>query len=247
MDDPAEKPYRHHSLDWLRVLVILNLIPFHAAWLMAFVKGFSHIPQDTFGVSLFKYYIFFTRQWHMALLFFISGAAACMALSFRSPGQYVKERLRRLLIPFVFFMLFLHPLWVFYWPTIKAEKSIAMYFLKFWPYVITHIKAFGWMHMWFVVYLLICSFVSLPIFICMTKTKGRSLVKKCADLIQVKWLLFLPGIALSVIWLPLSVKWPYEFGGRTLITDWTYFSFNLTVFILGFITYRSKAADNKNK
>lgn len=48
MDDPAEKPHRHHNLDWLRVLIILNLIPFHAAWLVAFVKGFSHVPQDAF-------------------------------------------------------------------------------------------------------------------------------------------------------------------------------------------------------
>ncbi len=236
MDNPVSKPHRHYNLDWLRVLVILNLIPFHAAWLVAFVGGSSYIPQDTFVVSLFKHYIYFTRQWHMALLFFISGAAACMALNFRSPGQYVKERLRRLFIPFVFFMLFLQPLWAYYWPTTPVQKSIAVYFFKFWPWIITHIFVYGWNHMWFVLYLMVCSLFSLPLFLYIINPAGRLLVKKCADLIQAQWLLFLPGILLTIIWLPLSVKWPYEFGGRTLITDWTYFSFNLIVFILGFIT-----------
>ena len=32
---PQTSPHRRHELDWLRGLVILNLIPFHAAWLIA--------------------------------------------------------------------------------------------------------------------------------------------------------------------------------------------------------------------
>jgi hypothetical protein len=41
MDDPTGPPLRRYELDWLRVLVILSLIPFHAAWTMTFVPGFS--------------------------------------------------------------------------------------------------------------------------------------------------------------------------------------------------------------
>ena len=35
------KPSRRYEFDWLRVLIILNLIPFHATWLMAFVLGMA--------------------------------------------------------------------------------------------------------------------------------------------------------------------------------------------------------------
>jgi len=47
--DTSAKPARRYELDWLRVLVILNLIPFHAAWIMMFVLDFSKIPQDSIG------------------------------------------------------------------------------------------------------------------------------------------------------------------------------------------------------
>ena len=37
VEDTLTRPARRYELDWLRVLVIINLIPFHAAWMMTSV------------------------------------------------------------------------------------------------------------------------------------------------------------------------------------------------------------------
>ena len=39
MDNPTTTiPERMYELDWLRVIVTINLIPFHAAWMMTSVS-----------------------------------------------------------------------------------------------------------------------------------------------------------------------------------------------------------------
>ena len=69
MGETVAKPLHQYNLDWLRVFVILNLIPFHVAWLMTFVKGFSHVPQDTSIAMGLKIYVVFMGNWIMPLLF----------------------------------------------------------------------------------------------------------------------------------------------------------------------------------
>ena len=89
---------RRYDLDWLRVLVILNLIPWHAAWLIAFAAGFSHVSRESPGVTILRYYTGFFLRWQIPLLFFIAGASACISLNYRSPGAFVRERARRLFV-----------------------------------------------------------------------------------------------------------------------------------------------------
>jgi hypothetical protein len=38
---------RLYELDWLRVIVTIDLIPFHAAWMMTSVNGFSFVEKGT--------------------------------------------------------------------------------------------------------------------------------------------------------------------------------------------------------
>ena len=59
------KPVRRYDLDWLRVLVILNLVPWHAAWLMAFVTGFSDSTREGFGITILRYYTGFSLRWQV--------------------------------------------------------------------------------------------------------------------------------------------------------------------------------------
>ena len=63
-------PQRRHDLDGLRTLIILNLVPFHAAWMMVTVEEFSRIPRTAFSATLLTWYISFAGEWHMPLLFF---------------------------------------------------------------------------------------------------------------------------------------------------------------------------------
>jgi hypothetical protein len=86
----AAKPGRRYDIDWLRVLAVLLLFPFHTArifdtWLPFYVKNAA-------ASDALTYFIFYLNPWHMPLLFLLAGASTWFALGFRSAGQYTKER-----------------------------------------------------------------------------------------------------------------------------------------------------------
>ncbi|MFC1508717.1 acyltransferase family protein [Candidatus Omnitrophota bacterium] len=233
------KPQRLYNLDWLRVLVIINMIPFHTAWIMTFVEGFFKVPQDGFIAQTMRLYVAFFTCWHMPLLFFISGVGTGLALNFRSTGEYVRERIKRLLVPLLFFMVFCFPVLAYYWPAIVLEKSITHFFFYFWPEIIKSIHYSdvtggpGWAHLWFVAYLCIFSFIMLPIFLYLRKKRSRDIIAHFAVFFSRKGMIYLPGFLFVAIHALLSVKFPL--CQNNLYTDWAYFSYNLTAFLLGYI------------
>ena len=91
---------RLYHLDWLRVFVILSLIPFHAAltylrygvvYIKAPIMGFKALPFLFFTVPLSDFF--------MSLLFFIAGVAVYFSLQKRSGRSFLGERAHRLLLP----------------------------------------------------------------------------------------------------------------------------------------------------
>ena len=101
------KPQRRYDIDWLRVLAVLLLFPFHTARIFD-TFGTWYVKNDTLSEAL-TYFIFYVHPWHMPLLFLLAGASTWFALSYRSAGQYTKERFIRLLIPFIFGLLVIVP------------------------------------------------------------------------------------------------------------------------------------------
>ena len=47
-------------------------------------------------------FILLTFSWYMPLLFFLAGASTYFALKRRSEFEYIKERTKKLLLPFIF-------------------------------------------------------------------------------------------------------------------------------------------------
>lgn len=235
---------RHYEYDWLKSIVILNLIPLHAALFVVAARGFSHINQGSALKYILVYYVGFISPLHMFLLFLISGISTCISLRFRSAISYMVERVKRLLIPLLFFMLFLYAPLSYYWPNTSTEKSVSFYFLRFWPNVLKTLyyneKTGGprWAHLWFVAYLFIFSMIMLPIFIYFRKEKGRELVSRLAEFSNRRAAIFIMGVPLFIIFAVLSVKWP--FYKVNLYSDWAYFCYNLTAFIYGYIIFLDK-------
>lgn len=96
----TNKPERRYDLDWLRVLAVLLLLYFHTAAIFYVGElGEFYIKNDQSSHAM-SCFIAFIHQWHMPLLFLLSGAGTWFALSFRSAGEYVQERFKRLFIPF---------------------------------------------------------------------------------------------------------------------------------------------------
>jgi len=233
---------RRYDLDWLRVLVIINMVPWHAAWLIAFAAGFSHVPRDDFGVTVLRYYTGFSLRWQIPLLFFIAGASACMSLSTRSAGAFVRERARRLFVPLMFFMLVCYPVLLYFWPDVCEHKSLSDYLVRFWPHCLATIHRSrmpgripmpGWAHLWFVAYLLVFSLISLPLFICLRMQGESGMAGKYVSFFTKRGTILLLAVPLIAINIILAPKWPM--AQLNLYNDWTYFCYDLTVFLYGYI------------
>jgi len=236
------KSARRYDLDWLRVLVILNLVPWHAAWLMAYVTGSSDSTREGLGVTILRYYTGFSLRWQIPLLFFIAGASACLSLSHRSPGAFVRERARRLFVPLMFFMLVCYPVLLYFWPGVCDNKSLPDYIVRFWPHCLAtihhsrmpgRIPMPGWAHLWFVAYLLIFSLISLPLLICLRRQGESGLAGKYVGFLSRKGMLLFLAVPLIAINIALAPKWPM--AQLNLYDDWTYFCYDLTVFIYGYV------------
>jgi peptidoglycan/LPS O-acetylase OafA/YrhL len=240
--ESTDKSGRRYDLDWIRVLVILNLVPWHAAWLIAFVRGFSDSTREGFGITILRYYTGFSLRWQIPLLFFIAGASACLSLSHRSPGAFVRERARRLFVPLMFFMLVCYPALLYFWPGVWDNKSLSDYLVRFWPHCLATIHRSrmpgripmpGWAHLWFVAYLLIFSLISLPLFICLIRQGESGIAGKYVSFFTNRGAILLLAVPLMAINMILSPKWPM--AQLNLYDDWTYFCYDLTVFIYGYV------------
>ncbi len=166
---------RQHNIDWLRILAVLLLIPFHTARLFD-IWEINYVKNAELSDAL-SYLIIFIGQWHMPLLFLVAGAATWFALGHRSAGGYARERFLRLFIPLVFGVLALVPPQA-YLARFQVPRYSASY-LQFLPDYFTirgdltgYTGLFTPAHLWFILYLFVFSLVALPLFLFL-KRDGR--------------------------------------------------------------------------
>lgn len=227
------KEERKYYLDWLRVIVVLLLIPHHAA------LTFSHIGNGyvyTKEVVDSLYYIIqsdFLNLWFMKLLFFISGMSAYLALKKRSPSEFLKERFTKLFIPAAFVTLLLGPLTV--WIVAYSGNHFSDSFPMFYPVYFRSIaKYLGWAHMWFCVYLFVFSIISLPLF---TFLKKRPKTMKLTHMVlETKHNFLIPMLLIIIFEVLLRPLYP---GLQILINDWANFTVYLSFFLFGYIMGQS--------
>ncbi len=222
-------PPRSLDLDWLLLLAVLLLVPFHSA--AVFYEGelgrfYVADAQSSAGLSVF---IQFVHQWHMPLFFFLAGAASWYSLQTRSAVDYLRQRLRRLLVPLLIGIPVLVPPQV-YIQELQAGRANGS-FLQFYPSFFDGIRPAGhfeWAHLWFLAYLLVISIACLPVMVRLSReTSGRDGVRP------------LPATyglgALIVLAVPLMLSEallrPHWVGFQNLYDDWA----NLVLYLLYFV------------
>ncbi|UCF06071.1 MAG: acyltransferase [bacterium] len=236
-------PDRLYELDWIRVLVTIDLIPFHVAWMITSIEGFSFVERGTVAWYILNCYVRFVSPLHMFLLFLVAGTSTFMALRYRVAKQYVGERIQRLLIPLLMFMIFLFPVLGYFWPPAIFLGAIN-YWTQFWPGCLkttfySHVTGGpNWAHMWFVAYLFIYSLILLPVLIRIRAGKSPLIEYVTRFLTNRRGAIFLIGIPLTLTFALLSPIWP--FFRNNLYSDWGYFTYNLMAFFLGFMIARDQ-------
>ena len=157
---------RKHYLDNLRTIMILLLFPVHTfmIWNNYGTKFYVWAGENKLLSSL----IIIVNPWIMALLFVIAGMCARYSLEKRSVKEFVKERVSKLIIPFVSGILLLVPI-----QTLYARKFFFGYngnILNNYEYFFTHFTdlsgndgCFTPGHLWFILFLFIISLLALLI------------------------------------------------------------------------------------
>lgn len=157
---------RKHFIDNIRCLIILLLIPYHAA--QAFntwgeLNYYLFYPDK--AISSF---IVFCSPFYMPVMFLLAGVSTRYALKKRTYGQFIIERVKRLIIPFVFGTLFFCPIMAYIGDKTNCGYDGGFFahyriFFTKWTDLSGFDGGFGVGQFWFLYYLFVISIVGIGI------------------------------------------------------------------------------------
>jgi peptidoglycan/LPS O-acetylase OafA/YrhL len=242
---PAErssgKSVRLYYLDWLQVLAILGVFLFHAThpfdelgdWI---IKN----PETTFVLNFFGGFLY---PWGMPFFLLMAGAASWFSLRRRTLGRYARERVTRLLIPFIIGSIVLTPIQAYYelihkgwWgggsivEFILSAEARTYYYTEYHPIILGPqiFNRVGY-HLWFVAFLFAFSLIALPVFTWLKNDSGKRFVASFARLATWRG-----GLLVFVIPLAL-VRFTLQRGVPSDDYGWADFVYYLLFFVSGYI------------
>ena len=224
MEDAMITGTRRYDIDNLRWILLLTLIPYHAA--MAWNTWGE--PNYIFfqGSRWISSMIVFFSPFFMPLLFTLAGISTKLALQKRSEKEYLKERVKRLLVPCVFGTVAFMPIMTYlaerFYGTYEGSflSHYAVFFTRFTD-LIGADGGFSLGQFWFLLYLFLISVFSLGIF--------RLLKKSSLDF---KEAISLPVLLLMGLPLPLLHE-VLSIGGKSF-AEYTYF------FLAGYLLFSNQ-------
>ena len=225
---------RRFDLDWVRVITMLVVFVFHSG--MFFVSWPWHLKNDqlSFPVEIFNS---FADTWQMPMLFLVSGAATWFSLRSRRAGNFINERMVRLLIPLTFGILVIVPLQMYFERIFKQQFQDS--FFAFYPhffqgtYSFTGTGNFGWSYLWFLVYLFIITLIALPIFLFLRRPRGEKLVDGLASFASKPGAILAWFLPLALCLMLLQPLFPNS--EKSLVGDMAYFAEYLFCFVFGYL------------
>jgi glucan biosynthesis protein C len=220
---------RRHDIDWLRIFAVYLLFVYHVAKIFD-ATPFMHIKNreisDAMGVFTWS-----IKLWHMPLFFLLAGWAASVSLRARGPAGFARERVFRLLVPFLAGCCLICPPMVFI--EMQSRPGFDMSFIRFLPHFFTSLHYFSWSHLWFLAYLITFTLLYFPLFRWLSHKESRSTQSAVA------WV-YLPVIPLVLIQAGLRERWP---GLQNLYDDWANFAYFSAFLILGFLFAQFQALE----
>jgi len=225
---------RRYDIDWLRVLGMLMIFIFHCA--RFFNEGDWHVKNNQLYESV-DVFVGVVSQWIMPLFFILSAVSSYYALNFRKAGQFIGERLMRLIIPFLFgTLIVLIPLQVYIERVSHLQYNGS--FFEFYPHYFDGFYAFGgnfaWMglHLWYLEMLFIFSLITLPSFLYLKGKKRGNFISRTATFFNKPCAIFL--LAVPIAFMELLVNMNPEGAGRRDFGGWSFMTY-LVFFTLGYL------------
>ncbi len=169
---------RRPEIDWLRIIIVAMLVPFHTA--MTFAPYPWYLRNDQLNLAT-QGLVNVLDKYHMEMLFLITGAALFFSLDVRTIKGFISERLQRLVIPLVIGMLFIVP--PCYWIAAKQfqfyDDSLWAFYPLFWKKnLIPFQNDFSPGALWFLWYLIFYTIVLSPILIFIKRKLRKEFLDK---------------------------------------------------------------------
>ena len=240
-------PARWFWLDWLRVLAMGTIFLFHSS--RPFAPPPWHVMNPTMDVG-FTIFDTFISGWIMPLFFAISGIAVYSSLRKRSgsASQFLKDRVMRLMIPFLTVgLLIILSVNVYYDAIFHGNFTgdflsfyLGPYFTKFFPFTLNFLPTYfansnQGIYLWYLFWLFIFSIASFPFFKWLTKEANRERLSKLYTACNMRGgmlLLAIPLIIVNIAAVPPYFIFPSGYGGWKLPPY-------LVFFIVGYVVASS--------
>jgi peptidoglycan/LPS O-acetylase OafA/YrhL len=246
---------RRHDIDALRIFAVYLLFVFHTA--MVFNPApFYHIRNDEQSMVMLVV-TGFISLWHMPLLFVLAGWSLVGSLRARGTRGFLRERVRKLLIPLAAGCVMFGPVLKYFELRSGFDASMTGLkvaaglqdtfrqvlpvdfpvaapfhesFLEFWPTYFT-LARFSWAHLWFIAYLFTFTVLYRPLFV---RALARADAAPLPRSVRPVWV-YAPMLPLALVQIVLRPYWP---GLQNLVDDWANFAYYSGFVMLGFLLAR---------
>lgn len=233
-DAPSHE--RLHYVDALRILAIVVVFLVHVCQVFD--------PWDAWHITnaersrLIGSVDVVAAPWVMPLVMLLAGVSAWFSLRRRGNAEYIRERMRRLLVPLVIGTLVLVA------PQVYLERvwrgQFTGSFIAFYPHFFEGVYPQGnlsWHHLWFLAHLFGYSMLALPLFRFLQQDRGRRVLR---------WAARVAGGPGGMLWLavPLVLErnllWGVFRERHMLTSDWSNHALLFVAYIYGFILAGSR-------
>jgi glucan biosynthesis protein C len=251
---------RRVELDWLRTLVVLGIIPYHALVIFGASSAvYIKSAQSNPALGLLGGFVL---TWGIPAIFLLAGAASRLALTHRGPGAYARERMGKLLAPMALVALVFSPLQAYFIllsnpslvsmspvPIHNPEqlRSFGEFFHTYLTILVTTVRTYSpaigtlaLAHVWFIPRLLVVSLLLLALILITRRYKARSRRLFAGIERHPRLFLFSSGLATALAVALLRPGWLERVTAGWLYADiWSEFVLDLALFLCGYLIYSS--------
>lgn len=239
MGEVRNNHVRRLDLDWLRIAAFGLLILYHTG--MYYVPWPWHIKTQEPVVWL-QPFMAAINPWRLAVLFFISGSATRFMLGKWTPGELLRERVPRLLVPLLFGMAVIVPPQTYaqicWQSACPAPGSFYLAYLTAtgnWTSQGAELVTPTWNHLWFVAYVLVYTLLVVVCFGAAPRTI-MAIERAIARSGYLGALIVVPAVWFVGVQLFLAPHYPET---HALVGDPTVHAQYFPAFLLGFLLAKS--------
>ncbi|MBN1399901.1 MAG: acyltransferase family protein [Anaerolineae bacterium] len=236
---------RRHDIDWLRVIAMLVVFVFHCSRFFCTEGWHLKVPAAEQSEVLEIVRDMLAGAWQMELFFLVAGFATWYSLAHRTGGQYLFERVKRLLVPLygVGLLILVVPQTYFEEVTNAGLKETFWHWLPSYYRDLPRNLAAGWRpwynpatlvaypftgHLWFLQMLFVISLAALPLLLYLRSERGGRFIARLGDWVARPGGVYLFLVPLSIV--QIALRWA-PWRGRS----WAEFFWYGVFFVIGYV------------